>query len=67
MAYRPSASHTDADRNLISNIHARGVSPQLAAARILHLAAQMMSLGTSGVSVREDFAPLGEKNYLSPK
>ena len=67
MAYRPSASHTDADRNLISNIHVRGVSPQLAATRILNLAAQMMSLGTSGVSIREDFAALGEKNYFSPK
>jgi ethanolamine ammonia-lyase small subunit len=66
MAYRPSSSHTDADRNLISNIHARGVSPQLAAARILDLAAQMMSLEKSGVSVREDFATLGEKNHLSP-
>ncbi len=66
MAYRPSSSHTDANRNLISNIHARGVSPQLAAARILNLAAQMMSLKKSGVSVREDFAAIGEKNYLSP-
>ena len=26
MAYRPRATHTDADRNLISNIHARGLS-----------------------------------------
>jgi ethanolamine ammonia-lyase small subunit len=66
MAYRPSARHTDADRNLISNIHARGVSPQLAAARILNLAAQMMSLEKSGVSVRENFATPAEKNYLSP-
>ncbi len=67
MAYRPSANHTDADRNLISNIHARGVGPQLAAARILNLSAQMMGLQTSGVGVREDFTALGEKNYLSPK
>jgi len=66
MAYHPSARHTDANRNLISNIHARGVSPQLAAARILNLAAQMMGLKKSGVSVREDFAAIGEKNYLSP-
>jgi ethanolamine ammonia-lyase small subunit len=66
MAYHPSSSHTDANRNLISNIHARGVSPQLAGARILNLAAQMMSFEKSGVSVREDFATLGEKNYLSP-
>jgi ethanolamine ammonia-lyase small subunit len=66
MAYRPSARHTDANRNLISNIHARGVSPQLAAARILHLAAQMMSLQISGVAIREDFSALGENNYFSP-
>ena len=66
MAYRPLSRHTDANRNLISNIHARGVSPQLGAARILNLAARMMSLEKSGVSVREDFAALGEKNYLSP-
>jgi ethanolamine ammonia-lyase small subunit len=66
MAYRPSARHTDANRNLISNIHARGVSPQQAAARILNLAAQMMSLEKSGVSVRENFATPAEKNYLSP-
>src|SRR5216684_5746671 len=39
MAYRPKASHTDANRNLISNIHARGVSPKQAAQRILNLAA----------------------------
>ena len=25
MAYRPRSGHTDAERNLISNIHARGV------------------------------------------
>jgi len=67
MAYRPHASHTDADRNLISNIHSRGVSPPLAATRILNLAAQMIKAGTSGVSVREDFTALGEKSYLSPK
>jgi ethanolamine ammonia-lyase small subunit len=66
MAYRPSARHTDANRNLISNIHVRGVSPQLAAARILSLAAQMMRLQISGVAIREEFSALGETNYLSP-
>ncbi|HTW22511.1 MAG TPA: ethanolamine ammonia-lyase subunit EutC [Candidatus Baltobacteraceae bacterium] len=67
IAYRPSASHTDADRNLISNIHARGVSPPQAAARTLDLAAQMMSLEKSGVSVRENFAALGDKSYFRPR
>ena len=39
MAYQPKASDTDANRNLISNIHARGVSAEQAAERILKLAA----------------------------
>src|SRR5262249_3431010 len=41
MAYRPQKGHTDADRNLVSNIHARGVSPEAAAVRIINLAALM--------------------------
>ena len=67
MAYRPSASHTDANRNLISNIHARGVpaapvasggGPPDAARRILALAAQMISARLSGRSLREEFRDL---------
>ena len=53
MAYRPQAAHTDANRNLISNIHARGILPQAAASRILELAARMMEASNSGVEVRE--------------
>ena len=58
MAYRPRASHTDANRNLISNIHARGLSPQQAAARILNFAAQMMRAQISGSMVREELPAL---------
>jgi len=58
MAYRPNASHTDADRNLISNIHARGVSAERAARRILDLAASMLKTRTSGVQLREDPPPV---------
>jgi len=54
MAYRPRSGHIDADRNLVSNIHARGLSAPAAAARILNLATQMMKLQTSGCAVRED-------------
>ena len=54
MAFRPTKAHTDADRNLISNIHARGVSAEEAAARILEMAARMMSAGVSGVQLREE-------------
>jgi ethanolamine ammonia-lyase small subunit len=59
MAYRPKKTHTDANRNLISNIHARGVSPEDAALRILNLAAQMMKIQSSGTQLREDFPALG--------
>lgn len=54
MAYRPKASHTDAHRNLISNIHARGESTEQAARRILNLAAAMMKNQKSGCELRED-------------
>ncbi|HLW65443.1 MAG TPA: ethanolamine ammonia-lyase subunit EutC, partial [Gemmataceae bacterium] len=53
MAYRPRAWHTDAQRNLISNIHARGVSVGDAARRIAALAECMMREQRSGVTVKE--------------
>jgi ethanolamine ammonia-lyase small subunit len=54
MAYRPKKSDTDADRNLISNIHSRGVSPEEAARRILSLAASMVKAKISGCQLREE-------------
>lgn len=54
MAYRPRKHHTDANRNLISNIHARGVSSTDAAGRILSLAALMMKSGASGYTIKEE-------------
>ena len=54
MAYRPRDGHTDADRNLISNIHARGLDPETAANRILNLATQMMATRSSGYTLREN-------------
>jgi len=57
MAYEPRASHTDANRNLISNIHSRGLNPQAAADRILNLASQMMAERISGFSIREQLSP----------
>jgi ethanolamine ammonia-lyase small subunit len=54
MAYQPRAGHNDSNRNLISNIHARGVSPEAAASRIIELAEQMMQRQTSGVAIKEE-------------
>jgi ethanolamine ammonia-lyase small subunit len=54
LAFRPRPGHTDADRNLISNIHARGVDPSSAVIRIMLLAAAIHAAGTSGVLVKEN-------------
>ena len=54
MAYQPRKGHNDSNRNLISNIHARGVSTEAAASRIIDLAEQMMQRQTSGVEIKEE-------------
>jgi ethanolamine ammonia-lyase small subunit len=56
MTYLPKAGHTDAERNLISNIHARGVPIEQAATRIIALAEQMRAMQTSGVAIKEVLA-----------
>jgi ethanolamine ammonia-lyase small subunit len=66
MAYRPRAGHDDARRNLISNIHARGVSPAEAAPRIARLAEQMIRLAVSGVAVKEEWAPAAVSDMADP-
>ncbi|MSR32582.1 MAG: ethanolamine ammonia-lyase subunit EutC [Gemmataceae bacterium] len=53
MAYRPTLGDTDASRNLISNIHSRGVGLGQAAQRIVALAAAMLANQTSGVGLKE--------------
>jgi ethanolamine ammonia-lyase small subunit len=58
MAYCPVSGHTDADRNLISNIHARGVCVEDAAARIANLASRMMALKRGGTTLKEEAAGL---------
>ncbi len=54
MAFRPCFGHNDSHRNLISNIHARGVPEETAAERIVNLAAQMMRQELSGVGLKEE-------------
>jgi ethanolamine ammonia-lyase small subunit len=65
LAYRPRPGDTDARRNLISNIHARGVPIGQAARRILALAEKMRQMQTSGVAVKEDLPlPLDPQSSL---
>ncbi len=54
MAYQPRAGHNDSNRNLISNIHGRGVSTEAAASRIINLAEHMMRRQISGVELKEE-------------
>src|SRR5262249_12053544 len=60
LAYRPRPGHTDAQRNLISNIHARGVGHEEAARRIMALAEQMRRRQKSGVVIKEELAHLSD-------
>lgn len=53
MAYRPRLTHSDANRNVISNIHSRGVSSEQAAFRTLTLGVQMITAKVSGCTLRE--------------
>lgn len=62
LAYRPRPGHTDADRNLVSNIHARGVPPAAAARRVAALAAAVVRAEASGVGVKEDLSDAAHLN-----
>jgi ethanolamine ammonia-lyase small subunit len=66
MAYRPRSGHTDANRNLISNIHARGVPTAEAAERVLALAGQMMKTKLSGPAVKEVSLPNAPRVHDRP-
>src|ERR1700688_1199854 len=55
MPYPPKTAKTDANRNLISNIHVRGVGVEFAAQRILGLSELMMKAHQSGYQLREEF------------
>jgi len=65
MAYQAGKTHTDANRNLISNIHSRGLSPRSARDRILALAAEMLAQKISGFSLREQW-PDNPRRLIPP-
>lgn len=57
LAFRPRATHTDADRNLVCGIQPDGVAPADAVRRIVALAERMRAAGRSGVTVKEELPP----------
>lgn len=59
MAYRPRKGDNDAQRNLISNIHSRGVLIEAAAIRIVKLAEQMRAQQMSGTRLKENMGSPG--------
>src|SRR5262249_40011472 len=65
VVYEPRIGKTDGDRNMISNIHARGTPPDEAAARLAALAAGMIEQRTSGVTL--DLARLGLAGERAPR
>jgi ethanolamine ammonia-lyase small subunit len=69
VVYEPRLGKTDGDRNMISNIHARGTPPDEAAERLAALAAAMIAQRTSGVTL--DLGRLGEvaggRGYRAPQ
>lgn len=57
MAHRPQTGDTDAQRNLVSNIHSAGVTTDEAVRRILGLVDSFMIQGRSGFLVKESAQP----------
>ena len=57
LAFRPMPGHTDAQRNVVSNIHAAGTPPARAAERIVAMAADMMRYASSGPAIKEQLSP----------
>lgn len=65
VVYDPHVGNTDGDRNMISNIHARGMPIDEAAARLAALASAMIEQRTSGVKL--DLARLGLASERAPR
>jgi len=69
VVYAPKLGNTDGDRNMISNIHMRGITPDDAAVRLAALAQAMIEQKCSGVTL--DLGRLGEvaggRGYRAPQ
>lgn len=58
LVYGPQIGKTDGDRNMMSNIHARGTPPVQAAERLVAMIQAMLTQGISGVDL--DLSSMGE-------
>ena len=69
LVHGPRVGKTDGDRNMMSNIHARGTPPEQAAERLAALAAAMIEQGTSGVGLDLARVPGGDagRGYRAPQ
>ena len=69
VVFNPKVGNTDGERNMISNIHARGTPPEEAAIRLAALASAMIEQRCSGVTL--DLGRLGEvtggRGYRAPQ
>jgi ethanolamine ammonia-lyase small subunit len=70
LVFEPKLGKTDGDRNMMSNIHARGTPPAEAAHRLAALAAAMIAQRTSGVTLdlaQVDASGLADRGYRAPQ
>jgi ethanolamine ammonia-lyase small subunit len=69
VVFEPKVGNTDGNRNMISNIHLRGIPPDEAAERLAALAQAMIAQRCSGVTL--DLGKLGEvtggRGYRAPQ
>lgn len=69
LVHGPALGKTDGDRNMMSNLHARGTPPAEAAERLAALAQAMIAQGTSGVGLDLGKVAAGvvERGYRAPQ
>lgn len=72
LVFDPKVGRTDSERNMISNIHARGLPPAQAGLRLALLAGAMLAQRTSGVgldlsSLRSELGEAAGSGYRQPQ
>jgi ethanolamine ammonia-lyase small subunit len=72
LVHEPRVGKTDGDRNMMSNIHARGTPPEQAGKRLAVLTAAMLDQRTSGVSLNlanlaRELGDAGGRGYRAPQ